>query len=130
MTGERLVTMAEIAHRFIHAYNAFDVPAMLVLLSQDVRFENYSGGVLTASTNGKEAFRQLAEQSVAMFSMREQRVRSLQGNGDVILLDIAYRGTLAVDIQDGPVAGTLIELSGSSEFSFDGRLVRSIVDRS
>ena len=130
MTGERAATETEIIHRFIQAYNAFDVAGMLTLLSPDVRFENYSSDALTASASGVDEFRQLAEQSVSMFSMREQRIVSLRAHGGVVVVDIAYRGTFAVDLPDGPLAGTLIELKGTSEFSFDGGLIRQIVDRS
>ena len=76
MTGERAAIETEIIHRFIQAYNAFDVAGMLTLLSPDVRFENYSSDALTASASGVDEFRQLAEQSVSMFSMREQRIVS------------------------------------------------------
>jgi ketosteroid isomerase-like protein len=35
--------------RYIAAYNAFDVPGMLVLLHPDVTFENVVGGEVTAT---------------------------------------------------------------------------------
>ena len=35
--------------RYLIAYNSFDIGGMLALLSPDVRFENYSGGQLTAA---------------------------------------------------------------------------------
>ena len=44
------------------AYNAFDVEGMLATLAADVRFENWSGGRLTAASDGRDAFRVLAEQ--------------------------------------------------------------------
>jgi len=130
MAGERAVTETAIIHRYIQAYNAFDLAGMLTLLSPDVLFENYSSDALTASAKGADEFRQLAEQSVSMFSVREQRILSLRTHGGSVIVDIAYRGTLAVDLPDGPMAGTLIELKGTSEFSFDRRLIRKIVDRS
>lgn len=120
----------QLIEAYVRAYNAFDVEGMLALLAPGVRFENHSGGVVTAATDGVEEFRELAEKSKGLFSEREQRIVSLRFDTDGALADIAYRGCLAADIPDGPSAGTVIELQGRSEFSFeDGRISR-IVDRS
>lgn len=116
--------------RYIAAYNAFDVEGMLATLSADVVFRNFSSGQLTAQSDGKEAFRRLAEQGKALFSEREQTVVSLREEGESTVVDIAYRGRLAVDIPGGPVAGTLIELTGQSEFSFGEGGITRLVDRS
>ena len=118
--------------RYIAAYNAFDIEGMLAVLAPGIVFENFSGGQVTASSSGIEAFRELAEQSKSFFSEREQRVIHLQEVQDRVVARISYQGRLAVDIPDGPQAGTLIELQGESEFGFspgDDRIA-SIVDRS
>ncbi|MCF7221866.1 nuclear transport factor 2 family protein [Marilutibacter chinensis] len=116
--------------RYIAAYNAFDVDGMLAVLAPDVRFENFSAGRLTAQAHGIEAFRQLAGHAAALFSEREQRVTARRDHADRVVVDIAYRGVLAADIPDGPKAGTVLEMTGQSEFEFaDGRISR-IVDRS
>ena len=123
-------TPQELVLGYIAAYNAFDLDGMAALLSSDVRFENHSGGVLTAQTDGLAAFRRLAEQSKALFAAREQRPSSWTIGADKIAVDIDYSGTLAQDIPGGPAAGTVLALKGSSEFSFaDGKITR-IVDRS
>jgi hypothetical protein len=44
--------------RYVAAYNRFDVDGMLALLTDDVRFENVSGGQVTASASGAVEFRQ------------------------------------------------------------------------
>lgn len=120
----------ELIDRYINAYNTFDIKGMLALLSPDVRFENYSGDRLTASANGVDEFRDLAEQAKSLFSEREQRVTSVEISQDFAVADIAYRGRLAADIPGGPLAGALLELQGTSEFAFhDGRITK-IVDRS
>jgi steroid delta-isomerase-like uncharacterized protein len=116
--------------RYLVAYNSFDIDGMLALLSSDVRFENYSGGQLTASTNGIDEFRQLAEQSKALFSEREQRITKLTAGEESVVADIAYRGRLAVDMPNGPTAGTVIDLKGQSAFSFKGGQISKIIDRS
>jgi len=116
--------------RYLAAYNAFDIEAMLAQLDPAVRFENFSGGQLSAETTGIDAFRALAEQSKGMFSEREQRVTGLALDGDTVVADIAWRGRLAADVPDGPPAGTLLEMNGRSEFSFGASRITKIVDRS
>lgn len=117
-------------HRYVAAYNAFDIDGMIALLAPDVCFENYSGGQLTAHASGIDEFRKLAEQSKSMFSEREQRVTKLTVSRESVVADIAYRGRLAVDIPNGPAADTVLDLKGQSEFSFDGAKIARIVDRS
>jgi ketosteroid isomerase-like protein len=123
-------TPKDLIARYLAAYNAFDIDGMLALLSADIRFENYSGGQLTAAATGIDEFRQLAERSRALFSEREQRITGLRLGHDSAVAGIAYRGRLAIDIPDGPSAGSVLDLHGESEFAFaDGRISR-IVDRS
>ncbi|MES2760121.1 MAG: nuclear transport factor 2 family protein [Pseudomonadota bacterium] len=120
----------ESIERYLAAYNAFDVAGMLALLAPGVRFENYSGGQLTAQASGIDEFRRLAEQSKAVFSEREQRITAIEHGEGSVITGIAYRGKLAVDVPDGPRAGTVLDLQGQSEFWFDGALITKIVDRS
>ncbi|WP_363796546.1 nuclear transport factor 2 family protein [Lysobacter firmicutimachus] len=116
--------------RYIAAYNAFDIDGMLATLAPQLRFENWSGGQLTAEADGIEAFRVLAEQGAQLFAQREQRVLDLRLDSARAEADISYRGRLALDLPGGPPAGTVLELQGTSEFGFaDGRIAR-IVDRS
>jgi hypothetical protein len=100
-----------LVERYVAAYNAFDIEGMLAPLAEEVRFEHHAGGQLTAQADGIAAFRKLAEQAVALFAEREQRITHFERDG----------ASLA--------AGTLLELQGRSAFEFaDGRIVR-IVDR-
>lgn len=122
--------MKHLIDRYLASYNAFDVDGMLSLLSRDVRFENYSGDQLTAATSGIADFRQLAEQSRSLFSEREQRITGLEFGHDAAIATIVYRGTLAADIPGGPSAGTVLDLQGTSEFSFENGQITKIVDRS
>ncbi len=124
------INQQQAIQNYIDAYNAFNVDGMLKLLSPDVRFENWAGGHLTAQASGMEEFRQLAEQAKSMFSEREQRITAVKQGADSVIVSIAYRGQLAVDIPDGPRAGTVLDLNGESEFAFDGHLISRIVDRS
>lgn len=117
-------------HNYIAAYNNFDVDGMLKHLSPDVRFENWSAGQLTTESNGIDQFRRLADQARTLFSEREQRIVSIKQCNASIIIVIAYRGRLAVDIPHGPRAGTVLDLAGESEFAFNGHLIAMIVDRS
>jgi ketosteroid isomerase-like protein len=119
-----------VIERYVAAYNAFDIEGMLALLTPDVRFENVSGGAVNAEASGIDAFRGLAEQGRRMFTAREQSVTSLSFDGDTAAAGIAWRGTFAVDIPDGPRAGSTIALQGRSEFHFDGERICKLVDRS
>jgi predicted ester cyclase len=120
----------DLIDRYLAAYNAFDIEAMLAQLDPAVRFENHANGQLTAEASGIDAFRGLAEQSKTLFSEREQRVTRLVPDGDMLVADIAWRGRLAVDVPDGPPAGTLLEMTGRSEFAFGPGGIVKIVDRS
>lgn len=121
----------ELIHRYQAAYNAFDVDGMLAVLGPDVRFENYSGDKLNAASSGISEFGLLAEHARTLFSEREQRITSIEsGEGASLVANIAYRGRLAADIPDGPSAGAVLDLRGTSEFWFDQGLIAKIVDRS
>jgi hypothetical protein len=116
--------------RYLAAYNAFDIEAMLAQLDPAIRFENFAGGQLTAEASGIEAFRRLAEQSKDLFSEREQRITALARQDGMLVADIAWRGKLAADLPGGPPAGTLLEMRGRSEFVFGAGGILKIVDRS
>jgi hypothetical protein len=120
----------DLIDRYLAAYNAFDIEAMLAQLDPAIRFENYSGGQLTADASGIEEFRRLAEQSTGLFVEREQRVTSLAQSGTMLVAEIAWRGRIAADIPGGPPAGTLLEMNGRSEFDFGPAGITKIVDRS
>ncbi len=122
--------MKDLVDRYLAGYNAFDIDGMLALLSPDVRFENHSGGQLTAAATGMDEFRELAGQSRQLFLEREQRILDISFGQDSAVATIAWRGRLAVDIPEGPPAGPVLELQGTSEFSFANGRISRLVDRS
>lgn len=115
---------------YIDAYNAGDVEGMLVLLSPDVRFENYFNDTLTASSNGTAEFRQVAQLGMTQFQRREQRLVDLQVDGNRTLARIDFHGLLSRDLPEGSIAGTTLHLQGTTEFTFAGDLIACVVDRS
>lgn len=119
-----------LVRRYVTAYNAFDIEGMLALMAPDICFANYSGDTQTVSANGVTAFRALAEESARIFAEREQHVRRLQCDRATAVAEIRYRGRLAEDLPGGPVAGTVIELDGRSEFVVRDGLIAELTDYS
>lgn len=119
-----------VIERYLVAYNAFDIDAMLSVLTPDVRFQNVAGGTVNAEANGIDAFRKLAERGRLLFSARTQQLGCLTFDGDTAHAHIDWRDTFAVDVPDGPRAGTTLELRGHSEFTFAGERIAKLVDRS
>jgi steroid delta-isomerase-like uncharacterized protein len=116
--------------RYVAAYNQFDVDGMLACVTDDVRFENVSGGQVTASATGAAEFRALAERARSLFREREQRVTGITFHDGGAVASIAYRGVLAADVPGGPPAGAVLELVGESEFEFAGGRISRLTDRS
>ncbi|MCC5883052.1 MAG: nuclear transport factor 2 family protein [Halomonas sp.] len=123
-------TKRELIERYIAAYNDFDIEEMLAVLAPDIEFENYAGDELTNSASGIDEFRLLAEQAKRFFTERLQRVTSLTFSEEGVTAEIDYRGRLAQDIPGGPKEGSLIELNGTTEFTFGGGRIIKIIDRS
>jgi len=114
---------------YIDAYNRFDIEGMLAVLSDDVRFEHHAGGDMSVATDGKDEFGKLARVGAALFASRRQEVTAVRDEGDTVVVDIAFHGEVAEDIPDGPGAGTVIEMVGTSEFAFDGGKISRVIDR-
>ena len=115
----------ELIDRYLAAYNAFDVEAMMKTLHPAVEFENVAGGEVDASASGSEAFRQMAERATALFASRRQTVTAFRSDGAGASVDVDYTGVLASDLSNGMKAGETLRLAGRSEFEFeDGRISR------
>jgi len=124
------IARQHLIERYIAAYNSFDIEGMAAVLSAGIRFDNIAQGTTTHETVGIDAFRTLATSSAAMFSRRRQTVLALEFDPDQVIANIVFEGTLAVDVPDGPKAGSQVTMAGSSTFRFDGEKIGSIVDRS
>jgi ketosteroid isomerase-like protein len=116
--------------RYLDAYNAFDVPAMLALLAPDVTFENRVSGAVTAAAHGREEFRALAAHAATLFTSRRQTIREYHPTPDGARVEIDYEGVLTADLGPELRAGTMLRLAGRSTFELrDGCIVR-LVDES
>lgn len=114
--------------RYLDAYNAFDVEGMMSVLHPDIGFKNVSGGAINATASGSAEFRELAEQSGKLFSMRKQTITSFETKGEPAFTDIDYEGVLAADLPNGMKAGETLRLCGRSEFAFRDGLIYRITD--
>lgn len=120
----------EIIQRFIRAYNAFDIDAMLVLLHPDVHFKNISNGKVDAEANGIDEFEKLAKRSAVIFSERAQKIISYKELDDKINVDIRYHAVLATDLPGGHKIGDAIDMEGKSEYTIKDNKILSIIDKS
>jgi hypothetical protein len=119
-----------IIRRYVEAYNAMDVEAMLACLSSDVRFVNRTGGAVTHETSGIDSFRVLAEQGVQLFVERKQSILDCISIEDRAALRIAYRAIVRQDLPNGWNAGQAIETNGISFFAIDGVKITEVIDAS
>jgi ketosteroid isomerase-like protein len=128
------ITMIDPARRqlieiYLAAYNHFDIPGMLGALTDDVRFEHHQGGELSVATDGKVDLEKLARVGAQLFAAREQKIVSLEERGEDVVATIDFRGEIAEDIPDGPRAGTIIEMQGTTEFGFANGKISRVIDR-
>ncbi|UPG95209.1 nuclear transport factor 2 family protein [Luteibacter aegosomatissinici] len=114
---------------YLAAYNHFDIPAMLAALTDDVRFEHHQGGELSVATNGKADLEKLARVGAQLFAAREQTIVSVEERGSDLVATIDFRGEIAEDIPEGPRAGTIIEMQGTTEFGFANGKINKVIDR-
>ena len=117
--------------RYLHAYNTFDIEGMLATLHSDVEFRNVSGDEVNATASGIGEFSEMAQQSKALFSSRQQTVKAFEAIGDDgASIQLAYEGVLAADLPNGMKAGEVLQLTGRTEFEFKDGSISRIVDYS
>ncbi len=79
-------------------------------------------------TNGIGELRALAQQSLSLFSERNQKIESFELQGTVAVVAIAFRAVVAVDLPNGLKKGQVLNLSGRSEFEFQNGMISKITD--
>ena len=122
--------LPDVIARYIAAYNDRRVDAMLACLAETVRFENRTGGMVTATAINKADFAAMAHASVAAFAERRQTVRHAITVGDTTLVEIDYVATVAADLPNGWTAGQRLNFQGASLFRVRGGLVDLLIDES
>ncbi|PRY36569.1 ketosteroid isomerase-like protein [Spirosoma oryzae] len=117
--------MNDLINAYIQAYNRKDVPGMLAVLHDDIRFENVSNTGSTMTLTGKQAFGEQATQVVPLFSTRRQEIVTKIIADDRAAIEIKYSAVVAQDLPNGWKANQQIELRGVSIFeSSDGKISR------
>ncbi|OKP99131.1 nuclear transport factor 2 family protein [Paenibacillus sp. P46E] len=120
----------DIIEVYLEAYNSFEIERMVELLHKDIIFMNISNGETTTETRGIQAFRELAEQSSAMFSSRRQTITDYNIINDKVEVGIDYEGVLAVDLPNGLKSGDKLQLKGKSTFEVKEGKISLIKDYS
>ncbi len=113
---------------YIEAYNGFDVPGMLACLHPDVQFEHSTNGDVTVRLDGKAAFEAQATRAATWFSERTQHVTAFRWQEEQAEAAIDYFAITAIDLPNGIKAGTTLQFSGRSVFSFRDELIAFIQD--
>lgn len=117
--------LEQIIEAYIDAYNRKDVPAMLAVLHDEIRFENVSNTSGTMTLAGKNAFGEQAAQVVSLFSVRRQEIVAQIITDDRAAVEINYSAVVAQDLPNGWKANQQIELRGVSIFECnDGKISR------
>lgn len=120
--------MKALVERYIDAYNRMNVDEMLLTVHPDVEFRNVSGGVVNVSTAGISELRTLAQQSLSLFSERQQVIESFQYEGSKVVVSVAFRAIIASDLPNGLKSGQVLSLPGRSEFEFRDGAISKITD--
>ncbi|MBW6501727.1 MAG: nuclear transport factor 2 family protein [Bacteroidales bacterium] len=118
----------EIVEKYVEAYNSFDIENMISDMHDNVRFENISNDEVTLLTNGITELKNQAEQAKLYFKEREQRITNIEFNKDQVVIEIDFKGILAVDSHDGRKAGDKVELKGRSIFRFKDNKIIELKD--
>lgn len=113
---------------YIDAYNAFDVPAMMLVFADDMVFEHVAGGVVVMTLEGKDAFQQQALAAAGYFKTRRQTITAIAAANEVVEVAIDYHAVAATDLPNGIRKGDELQLKGRSIFHFAGNKVIRLTD--
>jgi ketosteroid isomerase-like protein len=124
-----IMKLPQIIETYLSAYNSKDVDALVECVSADVVFENVSNAGQSIKIEGRDAFAELARQAAALFTSRQQTVRTAVVDGDNVAIEVDWLGTPAVDL-GAMKAGTEVALRGASFITLSGGKLSRIVDLS
>ncbi|QJD78024.1 nuclear transport factor 2 family protein [Spirosoma rhododendri] len=117
--------LEQLIEAYVDAYNRKDMPGMLAVLHDDIRFENVSNTGGTMALTGKQAFGEQAAQVVPLFSVRRQEIVTQIITDNRAAIEIYYSAVVAQDMPNGWKANQQIELRGVSIFECkDGKISR------
>ena len=114
--------------RYLDAYNARDVDAMLACVTDDVLFENVSNTGGTVMLRGRGSFADAARRTAEVFAERRQTVRTCVASGTRVAIEVDYEGVIAMDLPNGLGEGDHVELRAVSFFDLRDGLIARITD--
>ena len=120
----------DLVDRFIDAYNRFDIELLMTFVHPHIEFQNVENGEVSASARGMKEFRTLAEQSVKLFSSREQSITRFRATKWGASVEVDYMAVLAEDLPNGMKSGETLRLTGRSDFTFMDGKISKLVDHS
>src|SRR5690606_21897285 len=117
-------TRENIIQNYIDGYNEFDTGKMMLDLSEEIVFQNIQNGEVTMRLEGKNAFKQKAEQARTHFVSRKQTITAMKHRKNETEIEVDYSAVLAADFPNGMQKGEKLELKGKSIFKFlDDKIV-------
>lgn len=113
-----------IIQNYIDGYNKFDTEKMTRDFSEEIVFQNIQNGEVNMTLEGKNAFKQQAEQARAYFVSRQQSITAMKHRENETEIEVDYSAVLAADFPNGMRKGEKLELKGKSIFKFlDDKIV-------
>lgn len=113
-----------IIQNYIDGYNKFDTEKMTRDFSEEIVFQNIQNGEVIMTLEGKNAFKQQAEQARACFVSRQQSMTAMKHRENETEIEVDYSAVLATDFPNSMRKGEKLELKGKSIFKFlDDKIV-------
>lgn len=117
-------TRENIIQNYIDGYNKFDTEKMTRDFSEEVVFQNIQNGEVNMRLEGKNDFKQQAEQARAYFVSRQQSITAMKHRENETEIEVDYSAVLATDFPNSMRKGEKLELKGKSIFKFlDDKIV-------
>ena len=113
---------------YVKCYNSKDIDGMLKCVIEDVVFRNVAGGVVQMEVYGVTSLRELADKTKDLFRTREQGIKKISFQGDLVRVDISFDAEFGIDLPNGVKAGDKMSVEGYTEFTFTDGLLSSISD--
>lgn len=120
----------KVIKNYIQSYNRFDIDGMTKDLHKGVIFENQTNGKVDLKTIGIENFKKQAQTAKQYFKKREQNITSWNFQEENVIIDIDFKGILAMDTPNGMNEDNTLKLKGQSEFNFKEGKILTIKDKS
>ena len=117
-----------IIKNYIEGYNQFNIDKMVSAFDDNIIFENIQNDKTNMSLNGIVEFRLQAEQAIACFSKREQKIKSFNHTEKTTEIEIDYEAVLGMDFPNGLKKGQQLNLIGKSVFEFEGNKIIKLTD--